>query len=60
MCVFNFSVAVGLVHFLTCVMHMVNFCAGEGSCSSQTLTEGSESIIPVATLRSPFVPQTKQ
>ena len=65
MCVFHFSVAVDLVHFLTCVTHRVgggrrvNFCVGEDGCSSQIMREGSESILLVATLRSPFVPQTE-
>ena len=38
----------------------MNFCVGEDSYSSQAMTEGSESILLVATLRSPFVPQTKR
>ena len=35
----------------------VKICAGEESCSSQTMKEGSESTVLVPTLRSPFVPQ---
>ena len=38
----------------------MNFCVGKDSYSSQAMTEGSESILLVATLRSPFVPQTKR
>ena len=37
----------------------VKFCLGEDSCNSQTAKEGSESTLLVATLRSPFVPQTE-
>ena len=61
-CVFYFSVAVGLVRFLTCVTRRVEgwwkgefFCVGEDSCSSQASKEGSESILLVTTLRSLFV-----
>ena len=32
---------------------------GEDSCSSQTMKEGSESILLAATLRSPFVPSAE-
>ena len=37
----------------------MNICVGEDSCNSQTTKEGSESVLLAATLRSPFVPQTK-
>ena len=37
----------------------VNLCVGEDRCSSQTTKEGSEFILLVATLWSPFVPQTE-
>ena len=37
-----------------------NFCVGEDSCSYQTTKDGSESILLVATLQSPFVSQTER
>ena len=50
------------IFFFRCVTCRVegcmSFCVGEDSCSSQITKEGSESIV-VATLRSPFVPQTE-
>ena len=49
---FHFSIAMGLVHFLTCVMRRVegwyrrvNFYMGEDSSYSQTIKEGNESIL---------------
>ena len=59
---FHFSAAVGLVHFLTCLTHRVEgwykdeFLRGRGQL---TIKEGSESMVLVATVQSPFVPQTK-
>ena len=38
----------------------MNFCVGKDSCGSQTTKEGIESTLLVATLRSPFVPQTER
>ena len=37
----------------------MDFCMREDSCSSQTMKEGSESTLLVATLWSPFVLQTE-
>ena len=37
----------------------MNFRVDEDSCSSQITNEGSESILVVATIQSPFVPQTE-
>ena len=48
---FHFSAAVGPVFFRTCM--------DEDRCSSQTTKDSSESLLPVATLQSLFVPQTE-
>ena len=62
-CAFYFSAAVGLFtfsHVCDAEGRRVKFSVSKESCSSQTTKEGSESTLLVATLWSPFVPQTEQ